>query len=36
LVNVDGFGQDQIGADAKRFRHSGLTFHHGYRKRRLV
>jgi len=36
LLNVDGFGQDQVRANAERFCHPGLTFHHGYGKRRLV
>jgi hypothetical protein len=36
LFNIDGFGQDEIGADAERLRDPGLTFHYGYGKRRLV
>jgi hypothetical protein len=36
LFNIDGFGQDEVGADAERLCHPGLTFHYGYGKRRLV
>jgi hypothetical protein len=36
LFDVDGFGQDEVRADAERFRYPGLTFHDGYGKRRLV
>jgi hypothetical protein len=36
LFNVDGFGQDEVGADTKRLRDPGLTFHDSYGKRRLV
>ena len=36
LIDINGFGQDQVGADPERFRDSGLTFHHRDGKRRLV
>jgi hypothetical protein len=36
LFDVDGFGQDEVGADAERLCDPGLTFHDGYGKRRLV
>ena len=36
MIDIDGFGQDQVGADAECFRHSGLTFHNRDGKRRLV
>ncbi len=32
LLDINGFGQDEVGSDAKRLRHPGLTFHYGYGK----
>jgi hypothetical protein len=36
LFNINGFGQDEICANAKCFSNPGLTLHNGYGKRRLV
>jgi hypothetical protein len=36
LIDVDGFGQDEVGPDTERFGYPGLTLHYGYGKRRLV
>jgi hypothetical protein len=36
LFDVDGFGQDEVGADTKSFCDPRLTLHDGYGKRRLV
>ncbi len=33
---MNGFGQDQIGAEAKRFGHARLSFHYRHRQRSLV
>jgi hypothetical protein len=36
LFDIDGFGQDEVRANAKRFGYPRLTFHDGNGKRRLV
>ncbi len=36
LFDIDGFGQDEVSANAKRLGNPGLTFHDSYGKRRLV
>ena len=32
LLHMNGLGQNQIGAETKRFGHAGLSFHYGDRQ----
>jgi hypothetical protein len=36
LLDIYGFGQDEVGPNSESLRNPRLTFHHGYGKRRLV